>query len=95
MACGTPALGFAVGGAVDALVDGELGIMAAPAEFPATLARLLAVPRPDPRRLAAAVRSRFGRAVFAGAVTNVMSRILEAPKSAAPLHAQLCIRSGN
>jgi phosphatidylinositol alpha-1,6-mannosyltransferase len=95
MACGTPALGFAVGGAVDALLDGELGTMAAAAAFPTTLARLLAVPRPDPQRLAAAVCSRFGRAVFAGAVTNVMSRILEAPKSAAPLPAQLCIRSGN
>ena len=45
MACGTPALGLAAGGAVDALADGEFGTMASEAEFAPVLARLLADPQ--------------------------------------------------
>ena len=45
MACGTPALGLAAGGAVDALADGEFGTMASETEFAVVLARLLAAPR--------------------------------------------------
>jgi phosphatidylinositol alpha-1,6-mannosyltransferase len=78
MACGTPALGLAVGGAVDALADGEFGAMASETEFAAVLARLLATPRPDPHALAAAVQSRFGRAAFATQVSNIMRRIARA-----------------
>jgi len=78
MACGTPALGLAVGGAVDALADGEFGTMASDADFAAVLARLLAAPKPDPHALAAAVQSRFGRAPFATQVANIMRRIARA-----------------
>jgi phosphatidylinositol alpha-1,6-mannosyltransferase len=78
MACGTPALGLAAGGAVDALADGELGTMASETEFAQVLARLLATPRPDPHALAAAVRSRLGRAAFATQVSNIMRRIARA-----------------
>jgi len=78
MACGTPALGLAAGGAVDVFADGEFGTMASEAEFAPTLARLLAEPRPDPHALAAAVRSRFGHAAFAGQVSNILTRILRA-----------------
>jgi phosphatidylinositol alpha-1,6-mannosyltransferase len=75
MACGTPALGLAVGGAVDALADGEFGTMASETEFAAVLARLLATHKPDPHALAAAVRSRLGRAAFATQVSNIIRRI--------------------
>jgi phosphatidylinositol alpha-1,6-mannosyltransferase len=78
MACGTPALGLAAGGAVDALADGELGNMTSEAAFAPVVARLLATPRPDPHVLSVAVRSRFGRVAFAGQVTNMLSRILRA-----------------
>ena len=76
MACGTPALGLAAGGAVDAFADGEFGTMASEVEFAPTLARLLAAPRPNPDALAAAVRSRFGHAAFVGQVSNILARIL-------------------
>jgi phosphatidylinositol alpha-1,6-mannosyltransferase len=78
MACGTPALGLAAGGAVDALADGEFGAMASEAEFVPVLARLLATPKPDPLALADAVRSRFGYAAFSSQVSNILARILRA-----------------
>jgi phosphatidyl-myo-inositol dimannoside synthase len=101
MACGTPALGLTAGGAVDALADGEFGIMASEAEFAPVLARLLAARKPDPHALAAAVRSRFGHAAFAGQVSNFLTRILRAsaeptvPAHAADLYGQLSMRSIN
>jgi phosphatidylinositol alpha-1,6-mannosyltransferase len=78
MACGTPALGLAAGGAVDALADGEFGTLAPESEFAPVLARLLATPKPDPLALAAAVRSRFGYAAFSSQVSNILARILRA-----------------
>ena len=78
MAGGTPALGLAAGGAGDALADGELGTITSETEFAPVLARLLATPKPDPLALAAAVRSRFGRAAFATQVSNIMGRIVRA-----------------
>jgi phosphatidylinositol alpha-1,6-mannosyltransferase len=80
MACGTPALGLAAGGAVDALADGELGTMASEAEFAPVLARLLATRKPDPHALSAAVRARFGRVAFVGQVANIMARTMPAAK---------------
>jgi len=56
MASGTPALGLRVGGARDAIADGELGTVVSEAELPAAIARLLAAPKPDLHALAAAVR---------------------------------------
>ena len=78
MACGTPALGLAARGAVDALADGEFGIMASDPDFARVLARLLATPKPDPLALADAVRSRFGYAAFSSQVSNIMRRIARA-----------------
>jgi phosphatidyl-myo-inositol dimannoside synthase len=101
MACGTPALGLAAGGAVDALANGELGTMASEAEFASTLGQVLATPRPDPHALAVAVRSRFGHAAFAGQVSNILTRIQRAsaeptvPAHAADLCGQLSMRSFN
>jgi hypothetical protein len=46
--------------------------MASEAAFARALARILANPRPDPHALSVAVRSRFGRAAFAGQVSNMV-----------------------
>jgi len=78
MASGTPAVGRNIGGARDALADGELGTLVSDAELPAALARLLAVPKPDPHALAAAVRARFGREIFAAGVSVALNRLMEA-----------------
>jgi phosphatidylinositol alpha-1,6-mannosyltransferase len=68
MACGVPAIGLAVGGAVDALCHGELGIAVSEADF-ATAMRgaCRAVVDGDllaGEALAERVRQRFGRAAF-------------------------------
>ena len=76
MACGTPALGLAAGGAIDVLADGEFGTLAPESEFTPVLARLLAAHKPDPLALAGAVRSRFGYAVFSCLVSNILTRVL-------------------
>ena len=74
MACGTPSLGLAAGGAIDALADGELGIAVDPAsDFAAALIRAVAARRPDAGRLSAEVARRFGRERFrerASAILN-------------------------
>jgi phosphatidylinositol alpha-1,6-mannosyltransferase len=62
MACGTPSLGLNVAGAADALSD--LGTAVSESEFPAAIARLLTRQKTNRGTLAAAVRDRFGRAVF-------------------------------
>ena len=77
MGSGTPALGLATAGAMDALADGELGVAAAEADLPDTLSRVLQGPRPDPRALAAAVDSRFGRERFAARAGAVIARLRE------------------
>ena len=82
MACGTPALGLAAGGAVDALADGEFGAMASETEFAPVLARLLTIPKQDPHALAAAVQSRFGYAAFSRRVAIIFAPML--PASAKP-----------
>lgn len=65
MACGTPALGLAVGGAVDALADGELGILVHPgADLTAAIQSAALKPPPDRERLARSVRARFGGSQF-------------------------------
>jgi phosphatidylinositol alpha-1,6-mannosyltransferase len=78
MGSGTPALGGDMGGARDALADGELGTVASEAELPAVLARLLAAPKPDPHALAAAVRARFGRKIFVAGASVALNRLMEA-----------------
>jgi len=64
MACGTPAIGLAVGGAPDALGDGELGLCVPEDEFPAALARALQTGRPGAAMLAPVVQERFGFPTF-------------------------------
>jgi phosphatidylinositol alpha-1,6-mannosyltransferase len=76
MASGIAAIGFNVAGARDALADGELGIVTTPSDLSASLRRILESPKPDPWRLANAVRARFGRNVFAAQVSAVFSELL-------------------
>jgi phosphatidylinositol alpha-1,6-mannosyltransferase len=81
MASGTPALGLAVGGAPDALADGELGTaLSEEDDLPAAIARLLSTPKPDPVALSQAVRARFGPAAFRARVGMAFERLLE-PRS--------------
>jgi phosphatidyl-myo-inositol dimannoside synthase len=80
MASGTPALGLAVGGAADALADGELGVAIAEADdLAATLDRLLAAPKPDAGMLSQAVRVRFGREPFRARLAMAFDRLFERP----------------
>ena len=76
MASGTPALGLDVGGARDALADGELGTVVSEAELAGALDRLLSGPRPDPKSLADRVHARFGRDAFRNRVAMVFDRLL-------------------
>jgi len=78
MASGTPALGLDVAGAKDALGDGELGTVTLEVDLPATIARLLAQPKPDSDGLAAAVRVRFGLERFAAGARRVLNHLIEA-----------------
>ncbi|MBI4366109.1 MAG: glycosyltransferase family 4 protein [Deltaproteobacteria bacterium] len=77
MACGTPALGLAVAGALDALADGELGTTVAEGEFESALSRALVQPKAV-ENLSAAVRMRFGREPFAARAHRAMDRLTEA-----------------
>jgi phosphatidylinositol alpha-1,6-mannosyltransferase len=77
MASGTPALGLGVGGARDALADGQLGTVVSETELTAALARLLGEPKPDRSALAAAVCARFGRETFAAGARAALNRLAE------------------
>lgn len=74
MACGTPALGLAIGGATDALVDGALG--AAPTDNTLTAALDDAVqnPRVGGIPLANRVEEHFGRRQFTQNVLRLLSK---------------------
>ena len=76
MACGTPALGLKVAGAIDALADGELGMLVAVAELAAAIAAALERPKRDRRLLSGAVRARFGREAFTARVRALMQPLL-------------------
>lgn len=80
MACGTPALGLAKGGARDALADGELGNAVDEARLVDEIDRMLSEPLGTPPLLADRVRARFGREVFASNLRTVFSRLVESPQ---------------
>jgi len=77
MACGTPALGLAVGGAPDALADGELGVLADEEDLLEALAGALAGARTTPA-LSEAVRARFGRGAFRARLERAFCGVFEA-----------------
>jgi len=78
MACGTPALGLAVGGAVDALGDGGLGKAVSEHDFISALELALDRGKTDAAALTSAVVSRFGLETFAARVGVVIGRLQEA-----------------
>jgi len=75
MASGVPALGLAVGGATDALVEGDA---TAASDLEGALAGRLAAAKPDPAALAARIRARFGRPVFQDRTARIFARLLAA-----------------
>ena len=75
MACGTPALGLAAGGATDALADGALGTMVEEECLQEGIAHLLSTPPLHGQALAASVQARFGPAMFQNAVNAVVARL--------------------
>jgi phosphatidyl-myo-inositol dimannoside synthase len=78
MASGTPALGLDLGGARDALAEGELGTAVSEGDdLAAAIARLLDAPKPDPETLSGAVRARFGREAFRLQVCTALDRLLQ------------------
>ena len=78
MACGTPALGLGVGGAKDALGDGELGTLVAPNEnLAARIAAQLNAPGLGGAPLSAAVKSRFGPGQFTQHARLLLERLVE------------------
>jgi phosphatidyl-myo-inositol dimannoside synthase len=76
MACGTPVVGLATAGALDALADGELGGAADESDLVSALMRALQKPKPNGLALATAARERFGREQFARAASGVVRRLL-------------------
>lgn len=76
MACGTPALGLAVAGALDALGDGELGMVTAEQDLVHAIERILNSRSPDRGKLAVAVRARFGKEAFRSRVRHVLGRVV-------------------
>jgi phosphatidylinositol alpha-1,6-mannosyltransferase len=78
MACGTPAVGLAVGGAPDALGDGELGACVEPAAFADAFPRLVERGGRGGPDLAEAVQRRFGSALFADQVARHLERLSDA-----------------
>jgi phosphatidylinositol alpha-1,6-mannosyltransferase len=76
MASGTPALGLAAGGALDALADGKLGIAVNEADFPGAISRALLAAKPDPLVLAREARRRFGQEPFLAYARVAFDRLL-------------------
>lgn len=74
MACGTPAIGLACGGASDALGRG-LGQALAEADLLEAVDRALDGPAPDRLALSAEIHRRYGEAVFAGRIGQVLDRL--------------------
>jgi phosphatidylinositol alpha-1,6-mannosyltransferase len=72
MACGTPAIGLAVGGAPDALVDGDLGICVDEKDFADAFLKTLR-DIPSTESLSARVHERFGLASYKAQCHRLMA----------------------
>ncbi len=87
MACGTPALGLAVGGAVDALCPGELGFASMPdsfeTDFADVLEQALAMEPAARKTLAVATYTRFGQPAFDARIKAIFDPLLPIKKAAA------------
>lgn len=77
LACGTPALGLAVGGTPDALCDGELGIMIpSEAELSDAITKFVLNP-PDRADIPSQVTKRFGVEAFEKRVAQAIAMVQE------------------
>jgi len=80
MACGTPAMGLAHSGALDALCDGELGAVVEEADLLASLQRvcrdLRAGSLESGEALARRVAERFGRTAFEHRIASLLEGVL-------------------
>ncbi|NBB23599.1 glycosyltransferase [Porphyrobacter sp. SLTP] len=83
MACGTPAIGLAVGGAPDALADGDLGACVSEHQFPEALEDAIRTCGQRPKRLAQEIDRRFGRKSFVNAIAAQIALVLDAGQRAA------------
>ena len=75
MACGTPALGLAVGGAPDALGDGELGWCVTDQALPAAFAEAISSTGDHHVDRFNAVSARFGTEIFKQGVSQMISLV--------------------
>ena len=77
LACGTPALGLAIGGVSDPLSDGELGtLVPADGELVPAIVAALSSEKPDPWELSGSVRARFGIDAFSKRVAQAFDRLI-------------------
>lgn len=77
MACGTPALGLDIGGAGDALRDGELGIAVSEAEFPDALRSALSDIPLGREGLSSRTLEIFGKPRFSARLQEAMLTLLQ------------------
>lgn len=75
MASGTPALGLAVGGAPDALADGELGWCVDSRDLSGAIAKAVGADGGDRCCRSDAVQARFGVGVFRKNVANLLTKL--------------------
>jgi phosphatidylinositol alpha-1,6-mannosyltransferase len=76
MATGVPAVGLAIGGATDALGDGELGSAVHEDDLLAAIDARLRASTPGDRVLAERIRERFGKRVFEARVAQLAEAFL-------------------
>jgi phosphatidylinositol alpha-1,6-mannosyltransferase len=79
MACGTPALGLDVGGAGEALRNGELGRSVSEADFPAALRDNVLAPPLDHTDLAVRTSATFARTRFVTRVAEAIAPLMADP----------------
>lgn len=73
MACGTPCIGLALGGAPDALGDGELGACVDEEDFAKTFLATVGASRTGSRAPAESIQNRFGWPVFRDRVGQMLT----------------------
>jgi len=75
MVSGTQVLGLDIAGAKDVLADGELGFCVPDSNLVDAVHQALMSPEPDPKTVACAAQSRFGREKFEAGVRSALNRL--------------------
>jgi phosphatidylinositol alpha-1,6-mannosyltransferase len=75
MVSGTQALGLDIAGAKDVLANGELGFCVPDSDLISAFHQALISPKPDPKTVACAAQSRFGREKFEAGVRSTLNRL--------------------